>query len=510
MSALTLLIAPSADAAFTGSNGKIVFERTTGFVASPQRQIHVVNPDGTGQVQITTISPSHDPAWSPDGTRIAFVRGSTVMTMDPNGGGVQTVLPWPDAAGQLDWSPDGERLAVELRVCDAEGDCRFDIHAVNVDGTGLTDVTPDPIEDRNPSWSPDGTRIAFNSSKDGGGQDIYTVQADGGGLTQVTTDPSEHVEPDWSPDGEQFLFRTGANAIRYMDADGTNMHNVHEEGDDPAWSPDQRYIVWSKAETASQQASCPDYSLWTKGLYHLQTEHITGPNAGQCVNDITPDWQPLPPINAYPRPKGASPMDVPLVPAYNRCRGGPFSTTIHGPPLDYASCPPTRTSTTLTLGTADSNGAPTKSVSRVSIGVLVGNPSTPADEADLRLFGTVNDVRLGSDLSDYTGELEASMSLRITDKNNTPNYGGGTGAATASFEYADYMQSNFPITYSFPIPCVATADTTVGGDCSFDTTAEALVPGIVTELKRAVWQLGQIVVRDENGNDFLRQGIFVP
>jgi hypothetical protein len=105
---------------------------------------------------------------------------------------------------------------------------------------------------------------------------------------------------------------------------------------------------------------------------------------------------------------------------------------------------------------------------------------------------------LASDLSDYTGNLEARMSLRITDKDNTP-HPGGPGAATTQ-----------DLTYSFPIPCSATADATIGGDCTFDTTAEAFVPGIAEELKRSIWELGALRVHDGAGNLFMTQGVFVP
>jgi hypothetical protein len=189
-------------------------------------------------------------------------------------------------------------------------------------------------------------------------------------------------------------------------------------------------------------------------------------------------------------------MEISLVPAYRECT---VPNRMHGPPLADAACaPPVRPHGLLTVGTADSNGVPTKSVSIVRIGVLAGTPSTPEDEADLRLRGTVNDVRLASDLSDYTGQLEARVTARITDKDNTPHPGGPAAATVRDFEY------------SFPIPCTATPDTTVGGDCTFDTTAEAFVPGLVKELRRSVWELDQLAVHDGDGNLFMKQGIFVP
>src|SRR5207247_1911274 len=108
----------------------------------------------------------------------------------------------------------------------------------------------------------------------------------------------------------------------------------------------------------------------------------------------------------------ASPTYLSLVPAYAPCTA-PNRT--HGPPLSYDACaPPARSSSQLTVGTADSNGAPTKSVAYLRLAAIVGDPSTPADEADVSLAAGATDVRNASDLSDHTGALEARLPIRIT------------------------------------------------------------------------------------------------
>jgi hypothetical protein len=152
----------------------------------------------------------------------------------------------------------------------------------------------------------------------------------------------------------------------------------------------------------------------------------------------------------------------------------------------------------LTVGSPDANGQPAKSVSYLRVNPIRGDPSTPADEADVRLRAQITDVRLRSDLSDYTGDLEARLTIQITDRDNTPDPS-GTGVATVQ-----------GFTHSQPISCTATGDTTVGSNCDLDTTVEALVPGAVKELTRAIWELGAIRVHDGAGNPFLTQGVFVP
>jgi hypothetical protein len=209
----------------------------------------------------------------------------------------------------------------------------------------------------------------------------------------------------------------------------------------------------------------------------------------------SPNWQPIP-INAYPRPLATEPLKATLAIAYDPC-ASPNRT--HGPPLENPSCaPPVRSSSQLTVGTFDANARSANATAKVILRQVLGNPTTPDDEADIALHAEATDVRLASDLSDYTGSLEARMRLRITDKDNTPSPG-GPGAATVS-----------DIAYSFSVPCTTTPDGGIGSSCGVDTTADTLVPGTVKEKRRSVWALGQVALHDGAGNAFMRQGLFVP
>jgi hypothetical protein len=121
----------------------------------------------------------------------------------------------------------------------------------------------------------------------------------------------------------------------------------------------------------------------------------------------------------YPRPVSAAPVRVSLVPAYQAC-AAPNRT--HGPPLASPSCtPPAQASDQLTFGTHDANGKPAASTGYVRLGVTTGNPATEADEGDVRLQVSLTDVRHLGDLSDYTGELEANLGIRLTDTHNGPS-----------------------------------------------------------------------------------------
>lgn len=209
-----------------------------------------------------------------------------------------------------------------------------------------------------------------------------------------------------------------------------------------------------------------------------------------------------PPPAGYPRPQGATPMRVSLVPAYEECTN-PNRT--HGEPLDSPSCnPPVQVSGHLTVGTPDANGRAVNSVGSVRFAVHPGDPSTSADEADVSLYFDLTGVRNKEDLLDYTGELQASAVVRITDRDNGP----GSAAATVS-----------DFSYAFTVPCSATTDS-VGSTCSTTTTADSLVPGTIKEGKRSIWEIGQFEVLDGGADGqasttadnapFARQGVFVP
>jgi hypothetical protein len=120
---------------------------------------------------------------------------------------------------------------------------------------------------------------------------------------------------------------------------------------------------------------------------------------------------------------------------------------------------------------------------------------------------SVTDVRNAPGLADYTGELQADASLRITDNNNASGPGPSSGTVS---------DTHFPVT----VPCAATSDPAVGSTCSVATSANAVVPGSVQPGQRAIWALGQILVYDGGADGlasttadntlFLDQGIFVP
>jgi len=213
---------------------------------------------------------------------------------------------------------------------------------------------------------------------------------------------------------------------------------------------------------------------------------------------------------SHVRPKGASPLRASLVPSYKAC-GTPNRT--HGAPLAFPSCnPPVRSSNFLTLGTPDANGAPSNSVGSVLIKVKTTSPE------DVLLNSSITDVRClpaasasvcssanAADGPDYSGEIQESATIRISDHYNGPSLN----------EAATVIDIPFPVNGS----CVNTTSTTVGGTCTIATTANAVTPGAVKDTQRGVVEIGQLQVNDGGADGLVStadntlfevQGIFIP
>ena len=238
--------------------------------------IYLMETDGTNQVHATTLMKisSVPPAWSPDGTRIAFATSyydehTKIYVMDAEGTNLARLFdPSPEVPYWSDWSPawspDGKRLAFM-----STRDGNFDIYVSEVDGANPVPLTQRPDFDSgfeeffadlfgtilggtffvNFAWSPDGSKIAFHQGEAGNFY-IYLMEDDGTNLVNLTDDPADDQWPAWSPDGTKIPFasdRNGNAEVYVMLADGTNPINLtnHPEGDGtPSWSPDGTKIAF--------------------------------------------------------------------------------------------------------------------------------------------------------------------------------------------------------------------------------------------------------------------------
>ena len=159
--------------------------------------IFVMNADGSGVEQVTSspLSLSADqPAWSPDGSAIAFARGGGISILELSSGEARSLT---DEGWGPSWSPDG-RWIVFGRTVEYE---ESHIWKIRVAGGGAIQLTSGRFFRKSPTWSPDGARIVFAREDRAAGTayDLYAIPAEGGPWEQLTEDPGVDSEPCWAP-----------------------------------------------------------------------------------------------------------------------------------------------------------------------------------------------------------------------------------------------------------------------------------------------------------------------
>ncbi len=234
---------------FTGDAG--VFSTRIAYInrEGKTNRLVVADSDGYGEQSVLTLKePILSPAWSPDGSHLAYVtfeQGRAVTYVQSLFTRQRFVLAaFPGSNSAPAWSPDGKQLAIVLTRDGASS-----IYIVRPDGTGLRRLTYSDAIDTEPSFSPDGRFLLFASDR-GGSVQIYRMPVDGGYAERLTFEGNNNFSPRYSPDGNSFVFMHSTGGQFYIATQDFQTRQIQVLTDvgwekKPSFAPNGKLILFA-------------------------------------------------------------------------------------------------------------------------------------------------------------------------------------------------------------------------------------------------------------------------
>lgn len=211
--------------------------------------LQVSDADGyNAQNVVSSNEPIISPAWSPDGTKMAYVsfekKKPIVYVQSLTTGDRKILANYKGNNSAPAWSPDGSKLAIVLTY-----GANSQIYTISADGGDLKQVTKSNAIDTEPAFSPDGKFIYFTSDR-GGKPQIYKVSANGGDATRVTFEGAYNVSPRFSSDGRYLAYIRndgGKFRVALQDLSNGQVQLLSEGAQDesPSFSPNGRVILYA-------------------------------------------------------------------------------------------------------------------------------------------------------------------------------------------------------------------------------------------------------------------------
>jgi len=198
-------------------------------------------------------------ALSPEGRTLVIDLQGSLWTLPASGGPARRITDEFLDARQPAWAPDGKRIAFQ-----GYADGTWHIYVINADGSSLRALTSGPFDDREPSWSRDGNRIAFSSDRSGN-YDVFDLDVAGGTVRQLTNGPANDYAPAYSPVNATIAFvserddRRGIWAVDTATAAERSMAPAAGAVSAPSWSPDGARVIFN---VIANNRSNPDPRNW--------------------------------------------------------------------------------------------------------------------------------------------------------------------------------------------------------------------------------------------------------